>query len=219
MNKTILVIDVGGTHVKILATGQKTPQEVASGPKMTARMMCSWVKKAASNWAHDVASMAYPGPVGHGKPFREPHNLGKGWVGFDYKKALGCPVKIINDAAMQALGSYEGGRTLFLGLGTGLGLAMIVDGIVEPMELAHLPYKHGKTYEDYLGVRGLKRLGKKKWRKEVFKVTKRLINALEADYVVLGGGNVKKLKKLPPHTQMGRNENAILGGFRMWEGA
>src|ERR1700691_3896799 len=219
MNKTILVIDVGGTHVKIFATGQKTAQEVVSGPKMTARMMCNWVKQTASNWPHDVASIGYPGPVVHGKPFREPHNLGKGWVGFDYKKALGCPIKIINDAAMQALGSYEGGRTLFLGLGTGLGLAMIVDGIVEPMELAHLPYKHGKTYEDYLGVRGLKRLGKKKWRKEVFKITEQMIGALPADYVVLGGGKAKKRKKLPPHTQMGRNENAILGGFRMWEGA
>ena len=161
MNKKILVIDVGGTHVKIFATGQKTAQEVVSGPKMTARMMCDWVKQAASNWPHDVASIGYPGPVVHGKPFREPHNLGKGWVGFDYKKALGCPIKIINDAAMQALGSYEGGRMLFLGLGTGLGSAMIVDGVVEPMELAHLPYKHGKTYEDYLGIRGLERLGKK----------------------------------------------------------
>jgi polyphosphate glucokinase len=149
---------------------------------------------------------------------REPANLGGGWVGFNYRKAFGCPVKIVNDAAMQALGSYRGKRMLFLGLGTGLGSAMIVDGVLEPMELAHLPYKHGKTYEDYLGIRGLKRLGKKKWRKEVFKVTKKLITALEADYVVLGGGNVAKLKKLPPGARLGNNENAILGGFRLWEG-
>jgi polyphosphate glucokinase len=220
MNKRkILVIDVGGTHVKIFATGQKTAQEVVSGPKMTARMMCNWVKQAASNWPHDVASIGYPGPVVHGKPFREPHNLGKGWVGFDYKKALGCPIKIINDAAMQALGSYEGGRMLFLGLGTGLGSAMIVDGVVEPMELAHLPYKHGKTYEDYLGIKGLERLGKKKWRHYVTRIVEELQAAMETDYVILGGGNAKKITKLPPKTRLGENENAFLGGFRLWSPA
>jgi polyphosphate glucokinase len=183
---------------------------------MTARMMCDWVKKASADWPHDVASIGYPGPVVHGRPIREPYNLGQGWVAFDYRKALGCPVKIINDAAMQALGSYQGGRMLFLGLGTGLGSAMIVDGVVEPMEIAHLPYKHGKTYEDYLGIRGLERLGKTKWRHHVTRVVEELRAALNADYVVLGGGNANKIKKLPPKTQRGENENAFVGGFRLW---
>jgi polyphosphate glucokinase len=212
----ILVVDVGGTHIKILATGQKTPREVVSGRKMTARLMCSWVKKAASDWPHDVASIGYPGPVVHGKPIHEPYNLGKGWVAFDYARALGCPVKIINDAAMQAVGSYQGGRMLFLGLGTGLGSAMVVDDVVEPMELAHLPYKNGKTYEDYLGLRGLKHLGKKKWRDYVTLIVGELQTALSADYVVLGGGNAKKIKKLPPKTRLGSNENAFIGGYRLW---
>jgi len=216
MAHKILVVDVGGTHIKILASGQKTPRKVASGPKMTARLMCKWVTKAASDWPHDVASIGYPGPVVHGRPIHEPYNLGKGWVAFDYAKALGCPVKIINDAAMQAVGSYQGGRMLFLGLGTGLGSAMIVDGVVEPMELAHLPYKNGKTYEDYLGLRGLKRLGKKKWRDYVTLVVEELRTALSADYVVLGGGNAGKIRKLPPKTRLGANENAFLGGYRLW---
>jgi len=212
----ILVLDVGGTNIKAQATGQKQPRKIPSGPHMTAKDMVRDVKAATRDWKYDRVSIGYPGPVTAGHPVREPVNLGGGWVGFNYKKALGCPVRIVNDAAMQALGSYHGGRMLFLGLGTGLGSAMIVDGILEPMELAHLPYKHGKTYEEYLGLRGLKRLGKKKWRKEVFKITEKLIGALQADYVVLGGGNAKKLKKLPPGARMGRNENAILGGFRLW---
>jgi len=215
MAEKILVVDVGGTHIKILATGQKTARKVISGPKMTAQMMCDWVKKAGSDWPHDVAAIGYPGPVVHGKPIREPYNLGKGWVGFDYFKALGCPVKIINDAAMQALGSYEGGRMLFLGLGTGLGSAMVVDGIVEPMELGHLPYKR-RTYEDYIGLRGLKRFGKKKWRDYVAQIVEELDAALNPDYVVLGGGNAKKIKTLPPKTRLGSNENAFLGGYRLW---
>jgi polyphosphate glucokinase len=212
----ILVLDVGGTNIKVQATGQKQPRKIPSGPDMTAKDMVRDVKAATRDWKYDRVSIGYPGPVTAGHPVREPVNLGGGWVGFNYKKALGCPVRIVNDAAMQALGSYHGGRMLFLGLGTGLGSAMIVDGILEPMELAHLPYKHGKTYEEYLGLKGLKRLGKKKWRKDVFKITKKLIAALQADYVVLGGGNVKKLKTLPPGARMGRNENAILGGFRLW---
>jgi polyphosphate glucokinase len=212
----VLVLDVGGTNIKVQATGQKQPRKIPSGPHMTAKDMVRDVKAATRDWKYDRVSIGYPGPVTAGHPVREPVNLGGGWVGFNYKKALGCPVRIVNDAAMQALGSYHGGRMLFLGLGTGLGSAMIVDGILEPMELAHLPYKHGKTYEEYLGLRGLKRVGKKKWRKEVFKITEKLIGALQADYVVLGGGNVKKLKKLPPGARMGRNENAILGGFRLW---
>jgi len=215
----ILAIDVGGTHVKILATGHKTPIEIPSGPSMTPRKMVKEVGKAAANWAFSVVSIGYPGPVVHGKPIAEPHNLGHGWVGFDFKKAFGRPVKVINDAAMQALGHYEGGRMLFLGLGTGLGSAVISDGILSPMELAHLPYKKGRTYEDYLGLRGLVRLGKKKWRQSVFDVVERLKAAIEVDYVVLGGGNAKLLKKLPPDTRLGDNSFAFRGGFRLWKDA
>src|ERR1035437_572224 len=216
MAQRILVVDVGGTHLKILASGQQTPRKVASGQQMTARLMCNWVRKAASDWPYDVAAIGYPGYVVHGKPVHEPYNLGKGWVGFDYAKGLGCSVKVINDAAMQAVGSYEGGRMLFLGLGTGLGSAMIVDGIVEPMELAHLPYKKGKTYEDYLGLRGLERMGKEKWCGSVARIVEELKTALNADYIVLGGGNVKKIKTLPPKTRLGANGNAFTGGYRWW---
>jgi polyphosphate glucokinase len=184
---------------------------------MTAAKMVRVVKDALHGQKVRRISLGYPGPIINGRPLREPHNLGSGWVGFDFEKAFGCPVKIINDAAMQALGSYKGGRMLFLGLGTGLGSAMVVDGILEPMELAHLLYKDGRTYEDYLGLRGLERLGKRKWRKHVFKVVEKLRAALGADYVVLGGGNSKKLKDLPPHTQLGSNENACIGGRRLWE--
>jgi len=215
----ILVLDVGGTHVKLLATGRKTPVEIPSGPDMTPRKMIAAVRKAIAGWEYSAASIGYPGPVVHGKPVSEPHNLGRGWVGFDFQKALGCPVKIVNDAAMQALGGYEGGRMLFLGLGTGLGSAMIVDGVLEPMELAHLPYKNGRTYEDYLGLRGLKRYGKKKWRRHVFDVVKRMKAALEADYVLLGGGNAKQLKTVPPGARLGSNAFAFRGGFRLWSAA
>jgi polyphosphate glucokinase len=216
MAHRVLVVDVGGTHLKILATGEQTPRKIVSGPKMTAGLMCKWVRKAASDWPYDVAAVGYPAPVVHGKPVHEPYNLGKGWVGFDYAKGLGCPVKVLNDAAMQAVGSYEGGRMLFLGLGTGLGSAMIVGSIVEPMELAHLPYKKGKTYEDYLGLRGLKRMGKKKWRRYVARIVEELQAALEADYIVLGGGNAKIIKTLPPKARLGANDNAFIGGFRLW---
>jgi len=213
----VLVIDVGGTHVKVLATGHKTPVEIPSGPKMTPPKMVAAVRAATADWQYSAASIGYPGPVLHGKPLRDPFNLGPGWVGFNFEKALGCPVRILNDAAMQALGHYEGGRMLFLGLGTGLGSAMIVDGVLEPMELAHLPYKRGRTYEDYVGLRGFKRLGKKKWRQHVFEVVKLLKSALEADYVVLGGGNVKQLKKLPPGARLGDNTYAFRGGYRLWQ--
>src|SRR5207245_10391687 len=213
----ILAIDVGGTHVKVLATGHRKPVEIPSGPKMTARQMVKKVRQETTGWRYSVVAVGYPGPVLHGKPVSEPVNLGAGWVGFDFAKAFGHPVRLINDAAMQALGSYKGGRMLFLGLGTGLGSALIVDGLLEPMELAHLSYKNGKTYEDYLGLRGLERLGRKKWRGQVAKVTKKVRTALEADYVVLGGGNIKKLKNLPDGARLGSNENAFLGGFRMWE--
>jgi len=215
--QSILVIDVGGTHVKVLATGKKNPVKIPSGRKMTAKKMVKAVLKAAAGWNYSAVSIGYPGPVIHGRPLSEPYNLGGGWVGFDFQKAFGCPVKLTNDAAMQALGIYEGGRMLFLGLGTGLGSAMIVDGVLEPMEIAHLPYKNGRTYEDYLGLRGIERLGKKKWRRQVKQVVTSLKNALGADYVVLGGGNSKLLKKLPPGARLGDNATAFVGGFRLWE--
>ena len=213
----ILVIDVGGTHVKVLATGQKTPVRIPSGSTMTADKMVAIVKKATKGWDFDVIALGYPGPIINNHPLREPHNLGGGWMQFDFQKAFGRPVRIMNDAAMQALGSYEGGRMLFLGLGTGLGSAMISDGFLEPMELAHLGYKKGKTYEDYLGLRGLERLGKKKWRRAVADVVEKLKSALAADYVVLGGGNIKKLKEVPSGARLGNNDNAFKGGFRLWQ--
>jgi hypothetical protein len=215
--KNILVIDVGGTHVKVLATGQKEPIKIDSGPKMTAKKMVKQVREATKDWNYSAVSIGYPAPVVHGRPLSEPHNLGGGWVGFDFRKAFGHPVKIVNDAAMQALGIYHGGRMLFLGLGTGLGSAMIVDGILEPMEVAHLPYKKGRTYEDYLGLRGLERLGKKKWRKYVTKISEELKDALEAEYVVLGGGNSKLLKEPPAGCRLGDNASAFTGGFRLWD--
>jgi polyphosphate glucokinase len=213
----VLVIDVGGTHVKLLATGRKTRVEIPSGPKLTAVKMVRDVRVATRGWDYTAVSIGFPGPVVHNRPVTEPHNLGRGWVGFNFQKAFGHPVRLINDAAMQALGSYEGGRMLFLGLGTGLGSALIVDGILEPMELAHLPYKKGRTYEDYVGLRGLERLGKKKWRRHVATVVQKLTVALEADYVVLGGGNAKLLNKLPPGARLGDNNNSFRGGFRMWQ--
>lgn len=212
----VLAIDIGGTHVKILASGQKEHREFESGPKLTPRLMVAGVKKLAKDWKYDVVAMGYPGPVLRDRPVAEPHNLAKGWVGFNFEAAFKRPVKVINDAAMQALGSYRRGKLLFLGLGTGLGSTMVVDGIVEPMELGHLPYRKA-TYEDYVGLRGLTKLGKKKWRRSVEDVVERLVAALEPDDVVLGGGNVKKLKKLPKGCRAGDNANAFLGGFRIWE--
>jgi polyphosphate glucokinase len=213
----VLVVDVGGTHVKILATGRKAHREVESGPTMTAQQMVTDVKQLAVGWTYEAVSIGYPGPVIHNRPLHEPRNLGGGWVGFDFRRAFGHPVKLINDAAMQALGSYKGGHMLFLGLGTGLGSAMVVDGIVEPMELAHLPYRKGRTYEDYLGLRGLRRLGKKRWRHHVTLAVEQLKAALEPDDVVIGGGNVKKLDELPPGCRLGDNANAFIGGFQLWK--
>lgn len=213
----VLVVDVGGTHVKILATGEDTPRKLPSGPTLTAKQMVFGVKKLARGWDYNVVSIGYPGPVIQCRPVTEPFNLGPGWVGFDYEKAFGCPVKVINDAAMQALGSYKRGKLLFLGLGTGLGSTMVVDGVVEAMELGHLPYKKA-TYEDYVGLRGLEKYGKKKWRQYVEDVVTRLIAALQPDDVVLGGGNVKELKELPKGCRAGDNANAFVGGFRLWEG-
>jgi polyphosphate glucokinase len=218
--KRILAVDVGGSHIKVLLSGlpdgQDSARRVDSNPKMTPGQMVKAVRVLAQGWEFDAVAIGYPGVVWHGRPLIEPHHLGKGWVGFDYGAAFGKPVRMINDAAMQAIGSYEGGRMLFLGLGTGLGSALILAGVIEPMELGHLPYRNGRTYEDFLGIPGLARLGKKRWRKAVFDVVDRLGAAFEVDYVVLGGGNVAKLKKLPPRVRAGHNANAFIGGFRLW---
>ena len=208
----ILVIDVGGTHVKILASGEKVRREINSGPTLTARQMVSSVKKLADGWEYDLVWIGYPGPVVHDRSMAEPHNLGKGWMGFNFAAAFKLPAKVINDAAMQALGSYRGGKMLFLGLGTGFGSAIIVDGIVLPMELGHLPYKK-RTYEDYVGARALEEW--KAWRKHVEDVVEYLVAALQPEDVVLGGGNAKLLKKLPPLCRLGDNANAFKGEFRM----
>ena len=212
----ILAVDVGGTHVKILASGEAEPRRFASGPQMTPDAMVSQVKALAGDWKFDAATIGYPGPVQNGRIIGEPHNLAPGWVAFDFTAAFGCPVKLINDAAMQALGSYKGGKMLFLGLGTGLGTTMIVDSIILPMELGHLPYKRG-TFEDYIGERGLDRMGKRKWCAHVYDVTARLIRAVMPDDVVLGGGNVRLLDRLPEGCRAGENANAFLGGFRLWQ--
>lgn len=210
----VLVVDIGGTSVKILATGQ-TPRRFLSGPTLTPRRMVAEVKKLATDWTYEVISIGYPGPITHGRPVADPHNLGRGWVGFDFAAAFDRPVKIVNDAALQALGCYRTGKMLFLGLGTGLGSAMIVDGIVEPMELAHLPYKK-RTYERYVGRAGLERAGKKRWRRHVVDVIQRLTAALQPDETVIGGGNVKKLKALPARCRRAENADAFRGGFRLW---
>jgi polyphosphate glucokinase len=212
----VLVIDIGGTHVKVLATGQYPHREFDSGPALTPKRMVSGVRKVVVDWKYDVVSIGYPGPVLRDRPVSDPWNLGKGWVCFNFRAAFKRPAKVVNDAAMQALGSYKRGKMLFLGLGTGLGSALIVDGIVEPMELGHLPYKKA-TFEDYVGIRGLEKHGEKKWRSYVADVVERLVAAIEPDDVVLGGGNVKKLKALPKGCRVGDNANAFLGGFRLWE--
>jgi predicted NBD/HSP70 family sugar kinase len=214
--RRILIIDVGGTHVKVLISGQRVPVTIRSGPDMTARGMVTKVRRATRGWKYDAVSIGYPGPVLHDKPVLEPRNLGGGWVGFDFRKAFGRPVRILNDAAMQALGSYRGGRMLFLGLGTGLGTALIVDGVIEPMELAHLPYKKGRTYEDYVGDAALEKHGKKKWRRHVLDIVRRLQAALEAEDVVIGGGNARLMKRLPRGVRLGDNHYAFIGGARMW---
>ncbi len=212
----VLVIDIGGTSIKILATGRQTPIKIPSGPELTPLKMVQLVQQAVEGWEFSVISIGFPGPVKDNTPVREPRNLGPGWIGFDFKRAFGKPVKVINDAAMQALGSYKQGRMLFLGLGTGLGSTLVLDGVVAPMELAHLPYKNGRTYEEYVGKAGLVRTGKKKWRENVADVTARLSAALEADEVVIGGGNAKLLKELPPGARAVNNGNAFLGGYRLW---
>lgn len=210
----ILVVDVGGTHVKVKDTGHEQRREFGSGNKLTAQKTVDGVRKLAADWKYDAVSIGVPAPIINGRILHEPHNPGTGWVGFDFNAAFGCPVKLINDAAMQALGSYHGGSMLFLGLGTGLGSSMIVDGVIVPMELAHLPYKKS-TFEEYVGLAGLKRLGKKKWRAAVFDVVERLRAALEPGYVVIGGGNAEHLLDLPGGVEIGTNDNAFVGGLRL----
>jgi predicted NBD/HSP70 family sugar kinase len=214
--KKALVIDVGGTNVKVLAAGQTERRRCPSGPTMTPQRMVAAVKEMVGDWEYDVISIGYPGPVHGNKPVAEPRNLGRGWTRFNFRAAFKRPVRIINDAAMQALGSHRKGNLLFLGLGTGLGTAMIVQGAIVPMELAHLPYKNA-TYEDYLGLRGLKRLGRKKWQRHVEVCVAGFIAAFQLHDVVIGGGNAKKLLKLPKGCRLGENANAFLGGFRLWE--
>ena len=213
----VLVIDIGGTHLKILATGRQEVVKIPSGPTLTPRQMVAMVRKAVADWNYSAVSIGYPGPVLHGRPVMDPTHLGRGWVGFDFRRAFDKPVKVVNDAAMQALGSYTGGRMLFLGLGTGLGSALIVDGVLEPLELAHLPYRKGRTYEEYVGTTGLKRSGKKKWRRNVLEVIALLKSAVQADDVVIGGGNAKLLPSLPAGVRVGSNANAFVGGYRMWQ--
>lgn len=214
--RRVLAIDVGGSHVKARVSGRREMRQFESGETLTPRKMVARLLRLVGDWKYDAVSIGYPGVVVHGKILSEPHNLARGWVGFDFQKAFGRPTRIMNDAAMQAIGSYEGGRMLFLGLGTGLGSALIVDGTVAPMELAHLPYKGGRSFEDYVGQRGRDRLGAKRWRRVVAEVVEQLAKALEADYVVIGGGNARKLKKLPDKARLGNNDFAFLGGFRVW---
>jgi polyphosphate glucokinase len=213
----VLVVDVGGSSIKVSTNGRNKPIRIPSGPELTAARMVGAVKQATAGWEYESVSIGYPGPVVHGRPAAEPKNLGAGWVRFDYHKAFGKPVKVVNDAAMQALGSYQGGRMLFLGLGTGLGSALVADGVLEPLELAHLPYRHGRSYEDYVGLRGFKRLGRRKWQAHVAKVVELLKRGLQVDYVMLGGGQTKNLERLPAGVRLGDNSHAIRGGIRLWD--
>jgi polyphosphate glucokinase len=217
--KNVLVIDIGGTHVKVSSSSQQTPIKIPSGPKMTAEKMAEMVVLETRGWNYDCISIGYPGPVVHDRPLAEPHNLGVGWMDFDYQGVFKKPLRFINDAAMQALGGYRGGRMLFLGIGTGLGSALVFEGVVVPLELAHLPYRKKKSYEDYVGKNGLDLRGKKRWRKSVLDVVERLKAAMVCDYVLLGGGNAKLMKELPAHIILGANSDAVTGGIRLWESA
>jgi predicted NBD/HSP70 family sugar kinase len=213
----ILIIDVGGSHVKFRIGPRGKIDRFESGPSMTAKQMVEGVTAVVPPSSYDAVSIGYPGLVFHGRIAADPHNLGRGWVHFDFQKAFGKPVRVINDAAMQAIGSYEGGGMLFLGLGTGLGATLIIEGYVEPMELGHMPYKKGRTYEDYVGERGRLRMGTGKWRRVVREVVDQLRKALEVDYVVIGGGNAKRLKRLADNERLGDNNNAFVGGLRLWQ--
>ncbi|HVT06954.1 MAG TPA: ROK family protein [Polyangia bacterium] len=214
----ILVVDVGGTHVKLLATGKRVKRRIDSGPRLTPGKMVAAVEKAVADWKYDVVSIGIPAPVLNGRVVADPVNLGRGWKRFDFAAAFARPVKLINDAAMQALGSYRSGRMLFLGIGTGLGSALVAEGVVVPLELAHLPYRKHRTFEDYVGLRGLRRLGKKRWRAHVSAVVEILRQAIVCDDVVLGGGNSRFLKRLPPGTRLGSNAHAFAGGYALWKG-
>lgn len=214
--RQVLSIDIGGSHVKIRLSAGGEEKKADSGKDMTAADMVKAVKAMADGMTYDVIAMGYPGPVIHGKPLRDPYNLGGGWVGYDYARAFGCPVRIVNDALMQAIGSYQGGRMLFLGLGTGLGAAMIVENVAQPMEIAHLPYHKGKSYEHYVSEAYRENKGTRKWREQVFKITEALTAALQPEYIVIGGGNVEHLDELPPKCRRGENALAFEGGFRLW---
>lgn len=216
-SRTIVTVDIGGSHVKILSNAGGQERRFESGPNMTPGQMADGLEKLWDDMQFDVLSMGFPGPVGHNRILVEPHNLGTGWVGYDFAQRFGKPVRLVNDALMQAVGSYQGGRMLFLGLGTGLGAAMIIENVAQPMEIAHLPYRKGRTFEDYLGEASLEKRGLKKWRKHVHKAVKALCKALEPDYVVIGGGNVDRLEALPPRSQRGDNANAFKGGFALWQ--
>lgn len=215
--RLVLTVDIGGSHLKVLASGKRARRSVDSGPDMTPEAAVAAARELAGDWEYHMVSIGYPGPVVGNRPSLEPRNLGSGWVGFDFEQAFGCPVKVINDALLQAIGSYAGGRMLFLGLGTGLGSALVLDHFAHPLELAHLPYRDGRTFEDDLGARGLKRLGTRKWRRRVGDVVARLRAALLVDYVVLGGGNIRRIDEVPEGARRGRNEDAFRGGFRLWE--
>ncbi len=214
-DQVVLAVDVGGSHVKVLLSTGVERRRFDSGPALTAQEMVDGVKGVTGDWAYDVVSVGVPAPVRDDRVQSEPANLGGGWLDFDFEEAFGKPTKVLNDAAMQALGSYDGGKMLFLGLGTGLGSAMVVDGTVEPLELAHLPFRKA-TFEDYVGQHAREELGKKKWRAAVAETIERLSSAMEPDYIVLGGGNATKVGELPPHVRLGANANAFLGGFRLW---
>lgn len=217
--RRVLVVDVGGSHVKFRVGPQGRIAKFVSGPQMSAQQMTRSLLELQPRSSYDAVSIGYPGLVLHGRIAAEPHNLGPGWVHFDFAKALGAPVRLINDAAMQAIGSYAGGRMLFLGLGTGLGATLILEGVVGPMEIGHLPYRRERSFEDYVGEQGRAQLGNKKWRKVVGEVVEQLSNVLESDYVVIGGGNARRLKSLPPNCRLGDNRNAFIGGLRMWQHA
>jgi predicted NBD/HSP70 family sugar kinase len=213
----VLVVDIGGTHVKVLVTGARKVRKWPSGPTLTPLQMVQAVREVIVDWRYDAVSIGYPGPVRNGMPVAEPVNLGPGWVGYDFESDFGCPIRMLNDAAMQALGSYEGGRMLFLGLGTGMGSALVIEKVVVPLELAHLPYRNGRTFEEYLGRQGLERIGRRKWQQHVDAVVELFRDAFVIDEIVIGGGNVKKLKRVPPGVRLGDNSHAFKGGFRMWE--
>jgi len=214
--RRILVVDVGGTRVKLLVSGQTLKRTMDSGPRLTPQAMVAGVRKLTADWAYDVVSLGVPAPVVRGRVVAEPVNLGKGWIGFDFAEAFDRTVKVVNDAAMQAVGAYRGGRMLFLGIGTGLGSALLLNGNLEPLEVAHLPYRKGGTFEDYVGKRGRRRLGKKRWRKHVLTVVALLRRAFLPEDVVLGGGNAKHLKALPEGTRLGANAHAFKGGYALW---